>query len=174
MFKHVAILAASLVMVLGISSVARAQNKIKIGYVDLQRAIAETEEGKQAKAKLQGIFKKKQEELNKKKQEFEKGKEDYEAKRLLMTPEARAKTEQDLQQKLVELQGSLVEHQKDLSQKEAEVMQKILEKMEKILFEIGKSQDFTMILDKSEGRILFAVPSLDLTNEVIRRYNDSK
>ncbi|MBM4319783.1 MAG: OmpH family outer membrane protein [Deltaproteobacteria bacterium] len=172
--KRFLVLAATLVLLLGLSGVVRAQAKFKLGYVDLQRAIAETEEGRAAKTKLQGIFKKKQDELTKKKEEFEKGKDEYEAKRLLMTPEARAKTEQELQQKLIELQGSLVEHQKDLSKEEAKVMQKILEKMEKILNDIGRTQGFTMILDKSEGRILFAEPSLDLTNEVIRRYNDLK
>ncbi len=169
---HITLLAA----VLAITTLAGAQARaeLKIGYVDLQRAIAETEEGKKAKAELKRIFQKKQEALNKQQDELKKAQEDYESKRLLMTPEARAKAESELKEKYVALQTALMTHQKDLSKREAQVMQKILAKMERILREIGESQGFTLILEKGESRILYALPSMDLTNEVIRRYNDMK
>ncbi len=163
-----------LLTVMGATKVARAEAKLKFGYVDLQRAIEETDEGAKAKAELRKIFEKKQQELSKQQEELKKAKEEYDRKRLLMTPEARAKSEQELQQKLVELQGALMQHQKELGQKEAEVMKKILQKMERILQELGRTQGYTMIFEKGEARLLWALPSMDLTNEVIRRYNEAK
>ena len=168
-----AILVTALLTLLVCSGTVRAQ-KIKIGYVDLKRAIEETEEGQKGKARLREIFKKKQAELKKKEEELKKKKEEYDSQRLIMPPESRAKAEQELQRGFVELQTALMGHQKELAHEEAGVMKKILEKMERILHEIGRGQGYTMILEKSEGRILYALPSLDLTNEVIRRYNEMK
>ena len=70
------ILAASLLFIMGMDGVAQAQTKIKIGYVDLERAIYETEDGKKTKLQLEGIFKKKQDELKKKQDDLERSKAD--------------------------------------------------------------------------------------------------
>jgi hypothetical protein len=41
--------------------------------------------------------------------------------------------------------------------------------MQKIIARIAATENFSMILDKSA--LVFAKPHLDLTNELIRRYN---
>ena len=46
---------------------------------------------------------------------------------------------------------------------------KIFERMTKIIAKIAAAENFSMILDKSA--LVFAKPHLDLTNELIRRYN---
>ncbi len=171
--KRAAAVVVPLLIALGVSTAAEA-GPVKLGFVDLQRAIEETEEGKKAKASLRAVFEAKQKELNAKQEALKKAKGEYDSKRLMMTPEARAKAEQELQQQFMELQTALVGHQKELAGKEAEVMKKILAKMERILQQIGTKQGFTMIFEKGEGRVLFGQPSLDLTNEVIRRYNETK
>jgi hypothetical protein len=64
-------------------------------------------------------------------------------------------------------------HQKDLQEKEGEVTQKIFERMQRIILRIASSENFTMVLDKNQAGIIFAKQHLDLTNEVIRKYNDA-
>lgn len=171
--NRAAAFALPLLLALCVGAAAQAA-PVKLGFVDLQRAIEETEEGKKAKASLRAVFEAKQKELSAKQEALKKAKGEYDTKRLMMTPEARGKAEQELQQQFMELQSALVSHQKELAGKEAEVMKKILAKMERILQQIGTSQNFTMILEKGEGRVLFGQPALDLTNEVIRRYNEMK
>ena len=46
---------------------------------------------------------------------------------------------------------------------------KIFERMTKIIGEIAAAENFAMIVDKSA--LVYAKPHLDLTNELIRRYN---
>ena len=41
--------------------------------------------------------------------------------------------------------------------------------MQKIIAKIAATENFTMIMDKTA--LVFAKPHLDLTNELIRRYN---
>ena len=62
---------------LGIGALPRAARaEQKIAYVDLQRALEETEEGKKAKTKLKTDFEKKQHELDARQEELKKMKQD--------------------------------------------------------------------------------------------------
>ncbi len=56
----------------------------------------------------------------------------------------------------------------EIYQKESEYLGPILEKINKILKEVGEEDGYDYILDASKGSIVFADPSLDLTNVVLR------
>src|SRR2546430_746784 len=60
----------------------------KFAFVDLQRALEETEDGKKAKAKLKSDFDRKQKELDEKQEDLKKMKENFDKKAQLMKPEA--------------------------------------------------------------------------------------
>ena len=62
-------------------------------------------------------------------------------------------------------------HQQDLQGKEQEATGKIFERMQRIITKIAGAENFTMIFDREQSGLMFAKPHLDLTNEVIRRYN---
>ena len=44
-------------------------------------------------------------------------------------------------------------------------------RMADIVREIAQADGFTMVFERSEAGLAWAPPSLDLTNEVIRKYN---
>ncbi len=148
--------------------VARAQ--VKIGFVDVQRAVAEVEEGKSAKARLKKELDDKRASLETKKGEFEKMREEYDKQSAVLSEEARRAREDEIRKKAIELQGLFEESQQDLSSKEAEAMKGILGKMETIIHDVSESEGLTFVLDKNS--LLYAPAASDLTNEVIRRYND--
>jgi len=150
---------------------ARAQDSIKIGYVDMQRAINETSEGQSAKKKLKSMFDTKQTELDEKQKELKKMKDDLDKQRTILKADTVAAREKDLQDKFVQLQGTYMRLQKELSEREAEMMKGIVGKMQGVISQIAQQEGFTVVFEKSESSILWAKPSLDLTNEVIRRYN---
>jgi outer membrane protein len=147
---------------------------LKLGYVDLQRALNETEDGRKAKASLKKVFDAKQKELDEQQEDFKKAKEDLDKKRTLMNADLVRQKEQELAQKFEKVQQSYMRHQKDLQEKEGEVTQKIFERMQRIILRIASSENFTMVLDKNQAGIIFAKQHLDLTNEVIRRYNSGE
>lgn len=156
--------------VLKLEGVARAEQKI--AYVDLQRALEETEEGKRAKAKLKKDFDTKQSELDARQNELKKMKEDIDKQRNILKPDAIALKEQDLQQKLVKLQETYMRLQKDLQEKEAQATQGIFKRMQGVIAQIAQAEGVTYVLEKNSG-ILYAPPALDLTNELIRKFNAS-
>jgi outer membrane protein len=141
----------------------------KLGFVDMQRALNETEDGRKAKEKLKKDFDQKQKELDEQQNQLKKDMEDLEKKRTLLPADKVAQKEAELRSRLEKVQQTYVRHQQDLSGKEQKETAKIFERMTKIIQEIAASENFSMIVDKSA--LVFAKPHLDLTNEVIRRYN---
>ena len=154
------------VVLVGSSALAE---ELKLGYVDLQRALSETEDGRKAKANLKKIFDQKQKELDEQQEELKKAVEDLDKKRTLLPADKVREKEAELQTRMQKFQQTYLRHQQDLQAKEQEATGKIFERMNKILGKIALAENFTMILDKSA--LVFAKPHLDLTNDLIRRYN---
>lgn len=145
---------------------------LRIGYVDLNRAVEETEEGKRVKAKLKADFDRKQKEIDSRQEELTKMKNDLDRQQAILKPEALQQKQQELQQKFVALQETYMRLQKDLQEKEASDMGRIFKHMRTIIAQIAQSENLTYVLEANTG-ILYGPPSLDFTNELIRKYNAS-
>jgi outer membrane protein len=144
--------------------------EVKLGFVDLRRALAETEDGRKARATLKKEFDKKQKELDEQQEDVKKAIEDLNKKRTLLPADTVRQKEAELQERVGKVQQTYMRHQQDLAAKEEEATQPIVERLQRIIGKIAATENFTMVLDKSAG-VVFAKPHLDLTNEVIRRFN---
>jgi outer membrane protein len=149
--------------------IARAD--IKIGYVDLQKALNDTDDGKRAKSRLKGIFDKKQKELDAKQNELKRLKEDLDKQRTILDAKAIGAKERDLQEKFVALQQIYLKHQKDLSEEEGKLTRSIFKRMQGIIASIATAEGLAFVFEKTESSILFAKAEFDLTGQVVRRYN---
>lgn len=165
-------ISGGIILLFLLPAVAYGQNKVKIGYVDMQRVLNEVEDGARAKERLKKEFNEKQAQLDKKQEELKKKKDEYDKQSLVLKEDARRQKQQELQQDFIELQQLYAKLQKELSENELGLTKEIFDKAQAIVAEIAQKEGFTLILDKAEGRILFALPSMDLTNEVIRKYNE--
>ncbi|MEO5768830.1 MAG: OmpH family outer membrane protein [Polyangia bacterium] len=162
------------IFLLGSSPVHALAEEVKLGYVDLQRALNETEDGRKAKANLKKVFDAKQKELDEQQETLKKDIEDLNKKRTLLPAEKVREKEAELQERMQKVQQTYMRHQQDLSAKEQEATAKIFERMSKIITKIAVAENFTMVLDRQQSAVLFAKPHLDLTNELIRRYNSGE
>jgi outer membrane protein len=144
---------------------------LKLGYVDFQRALNEVEQGKVAKATLQKDFAEKQKVLDKDKADLEKMQKEFEAQVAVLSEEAKRDKAMEIQKRMNDAQGRLMGFQKELSERERDATRAIFEKMEALVKEIADAEGFTVVLEKNNAGIIVAPPSLDLTNELIRKYN---
>ena len=150
-------------------SVSYAQERIRIGYIDIQKVIAESQAGKRARDRFQAQVKKAEADIVKERQEIERLKMDLDKKGPLLKDEERRNIESDLQKRSVNLQRSMSDHQQDLQVKNNEMMSDILKELEKIVNEVGKAEKFTLILERSQ--ILYSDQGIDITSKVIETYN---
>ncbi|HEY7515322.1 MAG TPA: OmpH family outer membrane protein [Vicinamibacteria bacterium] len=147
---------------------ARAEQKLAV--VDLQRAMNEVDEGKAAKALLKRDFDEKQKQLDAKKAEFDKAQADLEKQQVVMSDTAKRERANDLDRRARELQGLFVQLQKDLSDRERDATKGIYERMATIVRDIAEADGLSLVLDRNAG-VVFALQPLDLTDELIRKYN---
>lgn len=150
-------------------SFASAQERMKIGYIDVQRVIAESQSGKRAKERFQVQVKKAEADVQKERQDLERLKSDLDKKGPLLKEEERRSMEADLQKRSVILQRTMNDYQQDLRQKESEIMSEILKEVEQIVNEVGKAEKFTLIFERSQ--IIYSDQGIDITSKVIETYN---
>ena len=143
--------------------------QVKIGFIDVQRAISESQAGKRAKDKFQAQVKKAEADLLKEKTELERLKGELDKKAPLLKEDEKRNLEGDLQRRYVNYQRSMADQQQELRQKEGEMTADILKELEKIVNEVGKAEKFTLILERSQ--ILYSDQGIDITNKVIEVYN---
>jgi len=145
------------------------QERVKIGFIDVQRAITESQVGKRAKERFQAQVKKAEGDLLREKQEIERLKADLDKKGPLLKDEEKRNLEADLQRRFVSYQRGMQDQQQELRQKEGEMTGDILKELEKIVNEVGKAEKFTLILERSQ--ILYSDQGIDITNRVIEAFN---
>lgn len=143
----------------------------KVAYVDLQRALNEVADGRAAKAKLKKEFDLRQKELDDRQEDLKKLQADLQTKGDAMSEDARRKSQQEMDQKLMDVSRLYAQLQKELTQKEHDATKGIFAKMVTIVKGIAEQEAVSMVFEKTDSGLFYAQPSLDLTNELIRRYN---
>ncbi|MCB0342309.1 MAG: OmpH family outer membrane protein [Pseudobdellovibrionaceae bacterium] len=146
----------------------------KIGYVDMKKAVESTKAGKSARETLEKEFAKKKTALEKRKADIEKMTQDFEKKSMVLSEDVRIKKQQSLQEEVLKYQKMLGESQVDISQKERDLMMPILGRLRDVIQDVAKEKGYTMVLEKAEQSVLWANEELDLTDEVIKRYDKGK
>lgn len=166
--RHAVTLVAALLLA---SFSPSAFGQLRIAVVDLQRALNQTEDGRRAKAQLKRLFERRQQALDKKQAELKKMKEEIEKQREVLSRSALEQRLEEYQKAFVELQTTYLEYQRELAQKEAQLTKGILERMEDILERMGQAEGYTMIVERNEGGVVWVPGNLDVTDDLIQRYN---
>lgn len=158
-----------LALLAALASPGLAAAQAKLAFVDFQRAVLEVDEGKAAKAQLKKEADEKQKQLDVKSDEIKKLQADFDKQVVVMSAEAKAQKGADLDRRKMEVQEFFMKLQQDLSTRERDAMRGIFEKMQNVVREIADADGIAMVVDRSA--LVYAQPSLDVTNEVIRKYN---
>ena len=143
----------------------------KIGYVDLQKALNLSAAGKEAKEKIKTKVQSYDADVKARQEELKKLKEDLEKQAMLLSEEARNAKERDYQQKVKDYQRFTKDIQESLQQTDADLTRKILESLLKVVQDVGKKQGYTLVLEKTESSIVYADESIDISDEVIKAFD---
>ena len=144
---------------------------LRLGYVDLQRALESVDAGKVAKTTLEKEVTAKKADLEKQQAELQKEAEQFEKKAAILNENAKAAKQKELQKKFMDFQKSAGESQTELQKRERELTKPLIDELKGIVQGIGKEKSFQLILEKNEGAVLYAENGSDLTEAVIERFN---
>lgn len=162
----IGILGISLIVVGMVRADASSSGGTKVGYVDLQQTLHQTETGQQARQSLEREKRQKQRNLDQRQQELQQRAGELEKQRGVLEPEALQQREQELQEEYVELQDTYMELQQSLALREAELVNEIFSEAGPVIERIAQRDNYTMVLEKNQSAVLWADDGLDITAEV--------
>jgi outer membrane protein len=154
--------------------VAASAADLKVAYVDLQRVLLEVDDGKAAKARLQKWLEDRQKEIDKEQEVLRKEKETLDKQASAMSEATRTQKATELQKKVMELAQKYERSRAEAANKERQEMEPIINKIDQVIASIAERDGLGFVLDKRDSGIVFALGQYDISNEVVRGYNNSK
>lgn len=143
---------------------------LKIGFVNLQKAITQSQRGQSARKSFQAALKDRQDALLKEQQAIDEQRKSLEKQALLMKESERARAQRRFQLRVRDYERKMRDVREELGLKEREITDEILKDLQKIIGEVGKTGRFTMILER--GQLLYTDKGTDITDDVIELYNE--
>lgn len=142
----------------------------ELAVVDFQRAVNETTEGKAAQAKLNSEFQTRQAGIERLGAELKQLFSDYESRKGLLSATARAAEEQKIMEKQAAFEQMRMQAESEMQEQYMSLLQGLDAKMRTVTTAIAQEKQLDIVLDRST--LVYVKPGIiDLTDELIRRYN---
>lgn len=168
-FLITAILAITLVS--GMTLTAHAA-EAKLGFVDIDKAANESEEGKKAISGLKDYMASKQAAVNDKGKSIEKMKADLEKQAAIISPDAKRSKLEEIERAERDFQRMLSDVNMELEKKRRELTEAVYKEVIEVIEKMGQDGKYDAILPVQS--LLYGNKSLDLTDAVIKKFNESK
>ena len=150
-------------------------NGVKVGVIDMQGAIAGSNEGQRDFETLAKKFEPRRLELQKQNTDIEDLKKQLSTQGDKMNPEAHEALVKSIESKTKSLQRSAEDAQTEFQQQQNEVAGKILQKLAPVITKYVSDNGYGLLLDASapwpQGPIVVATQAVDITKAVVDAYN---
>ncbi|MBW1708678.1 MAG: OmpH family outer membrane protein [Deltaproteobacteria bacterium] len=147
---------------------------IKIGVVNIQKVINESQKGKVEKEKLIKKFEQMRKDLDLRRAEIEKAKLELERQSSILAPDVRYDKEKTLKRKIRDFEDHYRDVNEQMKREEIKSTRPILEKLSQLITKYGQEKGYTLILEKNRSGVIYAPGTIDLTNELMKIYDASK
>ena len=152
---------------------SQAQGPLKIGVIDGKRCIEQTEAGKKIYSLLKEKFAREQKDMEARSTALKRLQDEYTKKKEVLAAEVRHEKEKEIIRRQEDLRDQIQEKNLAFQKEEREAFQKLSAEIFEAAAAIGREQGFTLIMEAKSGVVYFA-PTMDLTDQVIKRYNAKK
>ncbi len=144
----------------------------RIGFVDIQRVLARSSAGVAAREQLEKEKAAMQRQVDSQRGEIEKLREELEKKGQLLSADARREKQEQLERKVRDARRLVDDLQGTLQKKEEALLAKVLQDVSGHIQKVGKEKGYAMVLERQRSSILYAGPESDLTDDVLRAFDD--
>jgi len=142
----------------------------KIAYIDSDKVMRESADTIEAQKVLMDEKTKWENEITEMDQELESLYNDYESKKMILTEAGKAEAEEKITSLSQQRQAKVQEYFGESGlfiQKQNELLSPILQKMQAVIDKVAVENNYSMVLDVAAGTVLYAKPSLDITDLII-------
>ncbi|MBD0316320.1 MAG: OmpH family outer membrane protein [Nitrospiraceae bacterium] len=144
----------------------------RIGVIDPQKVLNETNSGRKAKDNLASFSKNRQALIELDERELRRMEEDFVKQATVLTPTAKREREEQFRRRMQEYQQKVTELNREVQEKQKDVLESFREKVEAVVAKVAKRLDLHMVVDKSKGGpTIYHEEQLDISNQVIEQFN---
>jgi Skp family chaperone for outer membrane proteins len=163
-----------ILFVLVIAGASYAQQVTKVAIINSQKAFETSVEGKRALGQLQDLDTKIKTNLQKMDDAIRLLENRLNTGRLTMTNEALLALQADIDKKTTERKRYEEDQNRDAQQLSGTLIQKIRGEMVAVIEILAKERGLELVLDAATSGVVTASPTIDITDEVVRRYDQTK
>jgi outer membrane protein len=172
--------------ILGDASAGQASSSaLRVGIVDLDRALKESTSGKQALATLKQFRDKVVKDINEKKRQKD-AKEtalrdlqtELTSQSMVLSDSAKRDKEEhyrrqvrDLRKLIDDSNRFIEESERELREREGEATSRLLRDLLEIVRAVGREESFTISFERNDRVLLFVADAIDLTEKIIKRFD---
>ncbi len=151
-----------------------AQESIKIGIVNSNEVIQKSTEGKTVMAQLQDTDKSNSSKISAMDEKIRELETKLNTQRLTLTQESILQLTSELERKRTERKRFAEDSLKELQELRYRLFTKVQDEVVPIIEGLGKERNLDIIFDLANSGAVYINPTIDLTEEVIKRYDASK
>jgi outer membrane protein len=160
----------SLTLVLGVSALCAHADEIRIGFINTDRIFKEANTAKQAQAKLEQEFSKRDKELNESGGALKAAVEKFEREAPTLSESQRLSRQKQLGEQDREFQRKRREFQEELNARKNEEFQQVLERANRVIKQVAETEKYDLVLQEA----VYISPKHDITDKVLKVINAAK
>ena len=159
----------SFMFIFALTSMAFAE--LKVGVVDMQKALDECDAGKAAAKKMEKEYKEMQQKIQKRRDKLQNMQTELNSQSGVLSEQAKQNKMAEYQKKLKDLKRMIEDSNSELKRQERSYVNRIAEELTKVVSELGKELKYDIIMEKQEAGVIHNSETVDITPIVIERYN---
>lgn len=141
----------------------------KVAFLNFQRIASESIEGKASTQKVQALVQRKQSEGASKNKQLQANQTKLQQSGSIMTNEARAQLEKEVERQQVEVQRFQQDAQAEINELQQQLQADFVRKIAPVLEAVATEKKLHILFNAGDAGFAWVDPSLDLTTEVIQK-----
>src|SRR5688572_2958202 len=150
------------------------QAPLRMAFLDLQRIAAESTEGKAASSKVQALTQKKSAELQEKTKSLQSNQQKLQQGGAVLNDATRAQTQKEIDRLTVEIDRFQEDANAEVQELQQSLQADFQEKLRPVVDAVVKELAIGLLFSAGDAGAIFVDPSLDITAEVIKRFDSGK
>jgi outer membrane protein len=147
---------------------------VRIGLVDIQRCLNESKEGQKAIKLLKKRDDVLKRQLDTRQKELLELRRELEKQAMMLSMDAQEDKRRLIARKTRELEYLYKDLNEEMRRAQKKEEKRVLKEIGKVIEKIGSEENYTLIIEKRAGAVLYRVKSIDITEKVIRAYDQMK
>ena len=157
-------------LLLGYAAITVQAQEVRIGFINTDRIFKEANTAKQAQAKLEQEFSKREKDLNDSGNSLKTAVEKFEREAPTLSESQRVSRQKQLGEQDRDFQRKRREFQEELNARKNEEFQLVLERANRVIKQVAEAEKYDLVLQEA----VYINPKHDITDKVLKVINSAK